>query len=87
MTRRYTEVAGQLFWEELTGDAEFYTKMIKLMQDIPKKHMEKYKPKHDASLNKRQNFQRSFVKLTALTEKLVKFVSGNKQVKIRNTNK
>ena len=49
--------------------------------------MEKYKPKYDASLNKRQNFQRSFVKLTALTEKFVKFVSGNKQVTIRNTNK
>ena len=84
----YREVAGQLFWEELTGDSDFYIKMITLMQDIPKKHMEKYKSKYDASLNRlTSEFSKGFCKSDGSIdwENLVKFVSGNKDVTTRNT--
>lgn len=77
----YREVAGQLFWEELTGDDTFYIKMITMMEEIPKKHMEKYKPKYDASLNKLTNdFSKEFCNNDGSInwEKLVKFVSGKK---------
>lgn len=29
---------GQVFWRELTGDADFYLKLIRLMRDYPVKH-------------------------------------------------
>jgi len=77
----YREVAGQLFWEELTGDDLFYLKMITMMCDIPKKHMEKYKPKYDASLNRLTvEFSQEFCHTdgTINWERLVNFVSGNK---------
>lgn len=33
-TRIFREVAGQAFWEEITGDPDFYLKMIDLIQPI-----------------------------------------------------
>lgn len=81
--KMYRVVAGQLFWEELTGDSEFYIKMVTLMQDIPKKHMEKYKPKYDASLNRLTvEFSKEFCQNDGSIdwEKLVRFVSGNKKI-------
>lgn len=78
----YREVAGQQFWEEITGDPEFYSKMITMMKNIPKKHMEKYKPKYDALLNKLTvEFSKEFCHEDDSIdwEKLVKFVSAKKQ--------
>jgi hypothetical protein len=74
----YREVAGQAFWEELTGDHEFYIKLIMLMGDIPRKHIEKYKPQLVTALNR---FTKEFTNDFCLDsgkidwEKLVKFVS------------
>jgi len=34
----YIELAGQEFWEELTGDSEFYKKIITYIGNIPEKH-------------------------------------------------
>lgn len=50
--RAFREIAGQAFWEEITGDTEFYLKLIRLMGDIPAKHHETYKPEWDAAINR-----------------------------------
>jgi hypothetical protein len=50
--RSFREVAGQKFWQELTGDPDFYLKLIRLMKDIPARHMELYKPEWDAAINR-----------------------------------
>lgn len=34
----YRDVAGQAFWKEMTGDSEFYTKLIEAIRDQPKIH-------------------------------------------------
>lgn len=41
-TRLYRVRAGQAFWEELTGDSEFYLKIIQLMKDYPVNHRMTY---------------------------------------------
>ena len=38
----YFSSAGQAFWEELTGDTEFYKKIIVAMGDLPKSHRVTY---------------------------------------------
>lgn len=74
----YREVAGQAFWEEITGDSDFYIKLITMMVDIPKKHMEKYRPQLDAAINRfTLQFTEDFCTKGGQIdwEKLVKFVS------------
>lgn len=53
--RTYRVVAGQRFWTELTGDSEFYLRLITLMRDIPERHKEAYKPEWDAAVNRLTN--------------------------------
>lgn len=82
----YREVSGKAFWQELTGDPDFYLKMIKLMKDIPKTHMEKFKPKYDQALNRLTvEFAKDFCFQDGRIdwEKLTKFVSENKSKQIR----
>lgn len=81
----YREIAGQAFWEELTDDSEFYIKLIMLMGDIPRKHIEKYKPQLDAALNRfTLEFTKDFCTKGGQIdwEKLVKFVSEKPTAKI-----
>ena len=47
----YLELAGQDFWTELTGDDEFYIKLIKFMDKLPEKYVEEF----DASYQKAAN--------------------------------
>jgi hypothetical protein len=78
----YREIAGQVFWEELTGDSSFYLKLITMMGDIPRKHMEKYKPQLDAAINRfTLDFTNDFCHKNGQIdwEKLVEFVSKNKE--------
>jgi hypothetical protein len=35
----YTELAGQEYWAELTGDQEFYIKLIHYMEDLPETYI------------------------------------------------
>ncbi len=51
-TRRYRIVSGQAFWRELTGDEEFYLKLIRLMQDYPEKQREIYQKEWDKAVNR-----------------------------------
>ncbi|MCS6920043.1 MAG: PmeII family type II restriction endonuclease [Fimbriimonadales bacterium] len=40
--RRYRITAGQAFWQEVTGDPDFYIKLIRLMRDYPEQQRELY---------------------------------------------
>ena len=74
----YREVAGQAFWQELTGDPNFYIKLITLMGDVPRKHIEKYRPQLDAAINRfTLEFTRDFCFDSGQInwQKLVEFVS------------
>ncbi len=77
--RIYRDRSGQAFWSEITGDDDFYLKLIRLMKDEPIKHKKEYAPAWDAAVNK---FTAEFVSNFCFPdgridwEKLVKFVSG-----------
>jgi Type II restriction endonuclease EcoO109I len=55
----YRDSSGQTFWTEVTGDPDFYLKLIRLMRDEPVKHRDEYRPKWEATVNK---FTASFIK-------------------------
>jgi hypothetical protein len=82
--RIYRDSSGQAFWQEITGDPDFYLKIIRLMKDQPAKHREEYKPAWDAAVNR---FTAEFIKDFCFPdggidwEKLVKLVSEEKPTK------
>ncbi len=77
----FKELAGQVFWEELTGDSEFYLKLINLMGDKPQEHYPVFREAYGATVNL---FLGEFIKEFCFDdgridwEKLVKFNSGRK---------
>lgn len=83
--RGFREIAGQSFWKEITGDADFYLKLIHLMGDIPARHMETYKPEWDAAINRLTNefFNEFCLKSTGKIDwkKLTEFVSATEKPK------
>jgi len=74
----YRRRSGQAFWTEITGDPDFYLKLVRLMKEEPAKHRQKYAPSWDAAVNR---FTAEFVKDFCFPdgridwEKLVRFVS------------
>lgn len=50
--RVYRDRSGQAFWSEVTGDPDFYLKLIRLMKDAPVKHKKEYAPAWDAAINR-----------------------------------
>jgi len=82
--RIYRDRSGQAFWTEITGDGDFYLKLVGLMKDEPAKHKRKYAPAWDAAINR---FTAEFIKDFCFTdgsvdwEKLVRFVSEEKAPK------
>lgn len=74
----YRRRSGQAFWTEITGDPDFYLKLVRLMKEEPAKHKQKYAPAWDAALNR---FTAEFIKDFCFPdgridwEKLVRFVS------------
>ena len=75
----YRDSSGQVFWREMTGDPDFYLKLIRLMKDQPAKHRQEYQPRWDATINK---FTAEFIKDFCFAdgmidwEKLTRFVSA-----------
>jgi hypothetical protein len=75
----YRQIAGQAFWAELTGDSDFYLKLIRLMKDSPQKRKAEYRSIWDAAINR---FTMQFLEDFCFPdggidwEKLTKFVSG-----------
>lgn len=74
----YRDTSGQAFWEEITGESDFYIKLITLMKDAPLKHKKEYDPVWNAALNR---FTAEFVSDFCFPdgridwEKLARFVS------------
>ncbi len=76
----YRDLSGQRFWEELTGDSEFYQKLITLMEkeDI-RKHREEYRTEYQKAVNRYvREFTTDFCEEDGSIdwEKLVEFNSG-----------
>lgn len=76
----YRDVSGQKFWQEMTGDSDFYLKLVRLMNaEVIKKHREEYQANYDDALNR---YVREFTiefcdeNGTVDWEKLVRFNSG-----------
>jgi len=82
--RIYRDRSGQAFWREITGNGDFYLKLIRLMKDAPTKHRKEYTPAWDAAVNR---FTAEFIRNFCLPdgsidwEKLVRFVSEAKAPK------
>jgi len=76
--RIYRDQSGQAFWAEITGDDDFYLKLIRLMKDEPARHRREYMPAWDAAINR---FTAEFIHDFCFPdgsvdwEKLVRFVS------------
>jgi hypothetical protein len=75
----YRELAGQEFWQEITGDADFYLKIIRSMEEKPQKHLPEYKKQFAAAVNR---FTKEFISEFCFEngminwDKLVQFNSG-----------
>lgn len=77
--RVYRVRAGQAFWQELTGNADFYLKLITLMRDHPIRHRIEFESEWAKAVNR---FELAFLHEFATPdggidwEKLVRFNSG-----------
>ena len=82
LPRFYVELAGQAFWAELTGDDEFYLKLIHYMESLPEKYIESFDEAYYKAANK---LVREFTTEFCLEDgsidwaKLVEFNSGSKK--------
>lgn len=75
----YTELAGKDFWTMLTGDEEFYVKIIKYMGNLPEEYVEAYRQSYDKAFNRLvREFSVSFCLQDGSIdwENLVKYNSG-----------
>ena len=76
----YQEIAGKKFWAELTGDDNFYLKIIDFMGDMPEKYVEAYRESYNKASNRLvREFSNRFCKEDGSIdwEKLVEFNSGD----------
>lgn len=48
----FRELAGQAFWAELTGESDFYLRIIRLMKDKPQRHLPKFRSAWGAAVNR-----------------------------------
>lgn len=78
----FRELAGQAFWQEITGDSDFYLKIIQLMKNKPEKHLHIYRTAFNAAVNR---FTKEFIDDFCFEdgaidwEKLTAFNSGIKK--------
>lgn len=82
----YEEVAGEEFWEVITGDKDFYTKIISFMNTLPEKYIDEYKTSYAKASNRLvRDFSAEFCNPdgTIDWEKLVDFNSGSPKRKAR----
>ena len=78
--KMYRELAGKEFWAELTGDEEFYLKIIQFMGTLPEKYIADYKVSYNNAFNRLvREFSNTFCKENGSIdwEKLVEFNSGD----------
>ena len=48
----YIELAGKEFWEELTGDPDFYLKLMNLMDNIPEQYADSFNDAYQRAENR-----------------------------------
>jgi len=75
----YRELAGQDFWYELTGERDFYLKIIDYMGTKPEQYLEQYRTSYNKASNRLiRQFTASFCDDDGSIswEKLVRFNSG-----------
>lgn len=80
----YRELAGQAFWYELTGDQDFYKKIIGYMGDLPEQYLAQYKESYAKAKNRLlKSFMADFCKEDGSIDwdKLVMFNSGSAPVR------
>ena len=78
--KMYQELAGQEFWAELTGEEDFYLKIIQFMGELPEQYLEDYQKSYNNAMNRLlKQFTTEFCKDTGEIDwdKLVKVNSGN----------
>jgi hypothetical protein len=81
-TRKFYKLAGQAFWEKITGSPDFYLDLVRLMRDDPDKHKPQFKAAWDRAVNR---FVREFSNRfcdnagNIRWEKLVQFNSGRER--------
>ena len=78
--RMYRELAGKRFWTELTGDEDFYLKIIQYMGTLPEQYVESYKESYNRAYNRLvRDFSIRFCDEDGAIDwnELVKFNSGD----------
>lgn len=78
--KMYQELAGKRFWSELTGDEDFYVKIISFMGTLPEQYVASYKDSYNKAANRLvREFANNFCKNDGSIdwEKLVEFNSGD----------
>ena len=78
--KMYREIAGKQFWAELTGEEDFYLKIIKFMGNLPEQYVASYKESYNRAFNRLvKEFSIKFCKADGSIdwEKLVEFNSGD----------
>lgn len=76
----FTELAGKYFWKELTGDDEFYIKLIRYMDRVPEKYVEEFYNAYQKAENRlirEFTIEFCFEDGSIDWEKLVRFNSGD----------
>ena len=78
--KMYREIAGKQFWAELTGEEDFYLKIIQFMGDLPEQYVASYKESYNKAFNRLvREFSIKFCKEDGSIdwESLVEFNSGD----------
>lgn len=84
--KNYRDSSGQAFWEELTGDSDFYLKLMRLMKNEPLKYKEQFDKEWAAIINRlTSEFSEHFCNSTGHIdwERLTVFVSAKEKPKIK----
>lgn len=82
--RIYRISSGQAFWQELTGDADFYLKLLNLMRDYPSEHRKMFEVEWARAVNR---FEGEFITDFCTPDgdidwdKLLRFNSGGGQLR------
>lgn len=84
--KMYQELAGKRFWAELTGDDDFYIKIIGYMGTMPEQYVASYKESYNKAANRLvREFSNSFCRQdAALTGK--NLLSSIREIRFRLTN-